>query len=53
VLKSTVLHLKENHENSELFIIGTMNRSNILANRTKRLIQEIKPDTLFVQTNEE
>lgn len=30
-----------------------MNCSNVLANRTKRLIQDVKPDTLFVQTNEQ
>lgn len=53
VLKSTVLHLKEHHRGTELFVIGTLNRSNVLANRTRRLIQEIKPDTLFVQTNQE
>lgn len=29
-----------------------MNSSNILANRTRNLIQEIKPDTVCVQTNE-
>lgn len=53
VLKSTVLHLKDPHRDSEIFIIGTLNRSNVLANRTRRLIKEIKPDTVFVQTNEE
>lgn len=29
-----------------------MNNSSVLANRTKRLIDQIKPDVLFVQTNE-
>lgn len=29
-----------------------MNSSNILANRTRNLIQDIKPDTVCVQTNE-
>jgi hypothetical protein len=29
-----------------------MNISNVLANRTKRLIDQIKPDVVFVQTNE-
>jgi hypothetical protein len=34
-----------------LFIVGTANNSNILANRTRRLINEIKPDTVFVQAS--
>ena len=28
-----------------------MNSSNILAKRTQKLIKELKPDTVFVQTN--
>lgn len=53
VLDSTLIHLTEPFTNTELFLIGTMNCSNIMANRTKKLIQDIKPDTLFVQTNEQ
>lgn len=34
-----------------MFIVGTANNSTILANRTRRLINEIKPDTIFVQTS--
>lgn len=41
------------YNGSELYIIGTLNSSNILANRTRRLIDEIKPDTVFIQTSEE
>ncbi len=47
-----MIHLTEPYDNTELFLIGTMNQSSILANRTRRLIQEIKPDVVFVQTNE-
>lgn len=53
ILDSTFIHLTEPFNDSELFIVGTTNQSNVLANRTKRLIQELKPDVVFVQTNEE
>ena len=33
-------------------MIGTANSSTILAKRTRNLIQDVKPDTLYVQTNE-
>lgn len=47
-----MIHLTEPFNNSELFLIGSMNRSDIFANRTRKLIQEVKPDTVFVQTEE-
>jgi pheromone shutdown protein TraB len=47
-----MIHLTEPFTKTELYLIGTTNYSNILANRTKKLIREIKPDTVFVQTNE-
>jgi hypothetical protein len=53
ILESTMVHLTEPFDKTELFIVGTMNTSNVLANRTRRLIQEVKPDVVFVQTNEE
>ncbi len=37
----------------ELYLIGTTNSSNLLANRTKSLIEKVKPDSVFVQTNKE
>ena len=52
VLDSTLIHLTEPYDNSEIFIVGTTNSSDILANRTKKLIQEIKPDVVFVQTDD-
>ncbi len=44
--------MSEPYENSELYLVGTTNHSDILANRTKKLIQEVKPDVVFVQTDE-
>jgi hypothetical protein len=32
--------------------VGTTNQSDVLANRTKKLIQEVKPDVVFVQSDE-
>jgi hypothetical protein len=52
ILESTLVHLTEPIDNTEMYLIGTLNTSNILANRTRRLIEEIKPDVVFVQTNE-
>lgn len=52
VLDSTLIHLTERFSNSELFIVGTMNSSNVLANRTRSLIRDLKPDVVFVQANE-
>jgi hypothetical protein len=52
MFKSTLIHLTEPFDNTELYLIGTMNSSDILANRTKKLISEIKPDVVFAQTDE-
>ena len=35
----------------KLFLIGTTNSSTLLAQRTKKLIEEEKPDAVFLQTN--
>lgn len=53
VLRSTVHKCQESFNGSELYIVGTMNSSNVLANRTRRLIDDIKPDVVFVQSNEQ
>lgn len=34
----------------ELYLIGTTNSSTLLANRTRKLVEDVKPDTLYVQT---
>lgn len=35
----------------KLFLVGTTNSSTLLANRTRKLIEEEKPDAVFLQTN--
>jgi hypothetical protein len=30
-------------------LIGTTNSSTLLANRTKKLVEDVKPDTLYIQ----
>ena len=49
--ESTFVHLTERFNGKEVFLIGTMNQSNMLAQRTQKLIQEVKPDTVMVQAN--
>jgi hypothetical protein len=48
-----MIHLTERFTNSELFIIGTLNTSDMLAKRTQQLIRDVKPDTVFLQANEQ
>jgi len=43
--------LTERFNGKEVYLIGSMNQSNMLAQRTKRLIEEIKPDVVLVQTS--
>lgn len=50
--ESTLMHLTERFNDREVYLIGSMNASTMLANRTKKLIQEIEPDTVIVQSNE-
>ncbi len=52
MLDSTLIHVTEPFENSEMFLIGTTNSSDLLANRTKNLIRDVKPDVLLIQTEE-
>jgi len=47
-----MVHLTERFNGKEVFVIGTMNQSTMLAQRTKKLIEEIKPDAVIVQTTE-
>lgn len=53
MFESTLVHLTERFGNSELYLIGTLNTSDMLAKRTQQLIREIQPDTVFIQANEE
>jgi len=51
--KSTLLQLSERFHGKDVYLVGTCNQSTMLANRTKKLIEEIQPDTVIVQTSEE
>jgi len=44
--------LTERFNDKEVFLVGTSNQSTMLAQRTQKLIQEIQPDAVLVQTNE-
>jgi pheromone shutdown protein TraB len=47
-----LIHLTERFNGKEVYLIGTANQSTMLAQRTKKLIEELKPDTVLVQTNQ-
>jgi hypothetical protein len=49
--ESTLVHLTERFNGKDLYLIGTMNSSTMLAQRTQKLIEEIAPDAVYVQTN--
>lgn len=49
--ESTFVHLTERFNGKEVFLVGSLNQSNMLAQRTQKLIQEVKPDAVMVQTN--
>lgn len=51
--ESTMIHLTERFNNREVFLVGTMNKSTMLATRTKKLIEDVQPDTVLVQTSPE
>lgn len=51
--ESTFLHLTERFNGKEVFLVGSANQSTMLAQRTKKLIEEVKPDAVMVQTNSE
>lgn len=53
VFKTTLVHLTERFNGKEVFLVGTMNQSTMLAQRTEKLIQELKPDEVMVQTSSE
>ena len=50
--ESTLVHLTERFNGKEVYLVGTSNQSTMLAQRTQKLIQEIQPDAVLVQTNE-
>ena len=52
-LDTTFVHLTERFNDRELFLVGSMNSSTMLARRTRKLIQEVKPDAVMVMTSPE
>ena len=48
---STFVHLTERFNDTELFLVGTMNTSTMLARRTQKLIRDIKPDAVMVMAS--
>lgn len=51
--EATFVHLTERFNGKEVFLVGTMNQSTMLAQRTQELIKEVQPDAVMVQTNPE
>jgi hypothetical protein len=45
--------LTERFHGKDVYLVGTANQSTMLAQRTKKLIQELEPDTVIVQTSPE
>jgi len=52
-LMSQVKYLVDPESNRELLLVGTLNSSNVLAQRTQKLIDEFAPDNVLVQTTPE
>jgi len=50
--ENTLTILKDPAHDRELYLIGTTNSSTLLAKRTRDIIRNEKPDTVYVQTNE-
>lgn len=46
------MHLTERFNGKDVYLIGTSNQSTMLAQRTQKLIEELKPDHVLVQTDE-
>ncbi|EGR31941.1 hypothetical protein IMG5_099690 [Ichthyophthirius multifiliis] len=51
--KNTLTVLQDPKNDRTLYLLGTTNSSTFLSYRTKELIAQEKPDSLFVQTNKE
>ena len=47
------MHLTERFNGKDVYLIGTANSSTMLAQRTQKLIEEIKPDRVLVQTSQD
>lgn len=49
---NTLTLLEDPKTNRSLYLIGTTNASTTLAYRTRKLIQEVNPTSLYVQANQ-
>jgi len=45
--------LTERFNGKDVYLVGTANQSTMLAQRTEKLIEEIQPDQVLVQTSPE
>jgi pheromone shutdown protein TraB len=52
VFQTTLVHLTERFNGKEVFLVGTMNQSTMLAQRTRKLIEELGPEAVLVQATE-
>jgi hypothetical protein len=50
--KNTLTVLEDPNTNRKLYLIGTTNSSTTLAYRTKKLIKDINPSAVYVQTTQ-
>ena len=50
-LKNTLTVLEDPVQNRTLYLIGTTNSSTTLAYRTKKLIQDFQPNSMYVQAS--
>ncbi|CAD8124528.1 unnamed protein product [Paramecium sonneborni] len=51
--ENTLTILEDPAHHRKLYLIGSTHASTMLAYRTQKLINEVKPDSVYVQTNEE
>ena len=49
--ETTLVHLTERFNGKDVYLVGTANQSTMLAQRTQKLIEEVEPDTVIVQTS--
>lgn len=49
--KNTLVSLRDPQNDRTLTLIGTTNSSNTLAQRTKKVLDELRPDAVYVQTS--
>lgn len=50
--ENTFTILEDPKTGKKVYLVGTTNSSTVLGNRTKKLIEEIKPDSVYVQTSQ-